>query len=405
VLRNTMTNSFRHLVWLGALGCAAASDDIESASQNPDSPTANLTLELTIPRDDSAADTLALGSILDIALGQDGSLWILDGGYSRGQTRFPALRMFDSTGTFLRAVGREGAGPGEYEMPFSLATLKDGRVALRDRAVPTAITLYRADGSLDQRLPLGQSLNYLATTGGVLVDTGGVIWLPVLAGRPGPAPRRRYFHRVHPDGTPMPPVDPPAVPPRSPSVSVTTVTASGGTSVRGLTVPFQPSVDWVWRPTGGFAVVNSARYEIELRSPTDAERTVATVTRSTPPIHLGREEARARQEELEREAARIFNGTRVNLPAIPGSKPPIKRATYSDDGQLLVYAAVPSVLRDGEWHEPTAVDVFSPSGEFRGRIMLPDSFSVYRMKGDRLVGVQHHDDGSESVRVFRVSWQ
>jgi hypothetical protein len=42
----------------------------------------------------------------------------------------PALRIFDSTGTFVRVIGRLGDGPGEYRAMGGVRTLSDGRSVL-----------------------------------------------------------------------------------------------------------------------------------------------------------------------------------------------------------------------------------------------------------------------------------
>ncbi len=69
-------------------------------------------------------DTIEFGSIRSILLDSAGTLYIAD-------LRNRALKQFDSTGAFVRQIGREGAGPGEYRAPYSLAWL-DGNLALLD---------------------------------------------------------------------------------------------------------------------------------------------------------------------------------------------------------------------------------------------------------------------------------
>jgi hypothetical protein len=73
-------------------------------------------------------DTLEFGSIRSLLLDSAGTLMVAD-------QRNRALKQFDSTGAFVRQIGREGAGPGEYRAPYSLAWL-DGNLAVLDPGNP-----------------------------------------------------------------------------------------------------------------------------------------------------------------------------------------------------------------------------------------------------------------------------
>lgn len=64
------------------------------------------------------------GSIRSVLLSEEGALYVADPSYL-------AVSVFDSTGRFVRQLGRDGAGPGEYRDPYSLAWLGQ-RLALLD---------------------------------------------------------------------------------------------------------------------------------------------------------------------------------------------------------------------------------------------------------------------------------
>ena len=67
-------------------------------------------------------------------------VYVWDGGLT-------ALRQYDSTGTFVRQIGREGGGPGEYGFANGIVRLRDGRLALWDPR-NTRFTLYDTAGTL-----------------------------------------------------------------------------------------------------------------------------------------------------------------------------------------------------------------------------------------------------------------
>lgn len=57
-------------------------------------------------------------NISSLALDDDGNVYVLDQGARN-------IRVFDSAGTPVRTIGREGAGPGEFATPYSLAWTGD----------------------------------------------------------------------------------------------------------------------------------------------------------------------------------------------------------------------------------------------------------------------------------------
>ncbi len=67
----------------------------------------------------------AFANIMAVEFGPDGNIYVLDRG------AFTVL-VYSPTGEFIRRIGKQGSGPGELLMPFALAVLGDGRVAVCD---------------------------------------------------------------------------------------------------------------------------------------------------------------------------------------------------------------------------------------------------------------------------------
>ena len=81
------------------------------------------------------------GRVGDIAVDAGGGIYVFDG-------LAPALRYYDSTGQYVRTLGGEGEGPGEYkDASLGLAVRRgDGRLVMRDPR-NMRINVYNPDGS------------------------------------------------------------------------------------------------------------------------------------------------------------------------------------------------------------------------------------------------------------------
>src|SRR5690606_14981320 len=70
---------------------------------------------------------------LDIALDASGRFWITSEGH--------LPRIFSRNGTYLRSVGREGGGPGEFRFPTTLARLPGDSMLVLDLELRRAMVV------------------------------------------------------------------------------------------------------------------------------------------------------------------------------------------------------------------------------------------------------------------------
>jgi hypothetical protein len=105
----------------------------------------------------------------------NGEVLVLDGGIPIG---VPMLRRYDSNGAYLGSVAGRGDGPGEFQHPYALAELRDGRVLLRDAQLTNRISIYALDGTLDTTWVVdGLTSSTPGAPFPALVDTNGIVWL------------------------------------------------------------------------------------------------------------------------------------------------------------------------------------------------------------------------------------
>ena len=79
------------------------------------------------------------GYVSDLAVGRDGSIYVVEG-------TGPEIRQYDRQGRFVRQIGEQGQGPGEYGGIQGIEILPDGRLAIWDIG-NRRITVYSAEGT------------------------------------------------------------------------------------------------------------------------------------------------------------------------------------------------------------------------------------------------------------------
>jgi len=85
----------------------------------------------------------------DVAVAENGDIFVADGHWNA------RIVKFSQDGRFIKAWGRKGSGPGEFDVPYTLVIDKRGRVLVGDRT-NQRIQLFDQDGRLlDQWTHLG----------------------------------------------------------------------------------------------------------------------------------------------------------------------------------------------------------------------------------------------------------
>lgn len=337
----------------------------------------------------------AFGQILDLAVRRDGSIFVAD--------LLPqSVRQFDSTGGFVRQIGREGDGPGEYRSLLGIAILPDGTLATWDSR-NRRVSVYDSTGLYLRGLNVGAGV-YASEA--FQVDTLGRFYVKVHAqpprllqsGRMG-EPTYGYL-RLSPGGRVL---DTLALPPENPTGSFLFQTGSG------YLRPFPVQELSALSPFGYLVTGSNERYSFTVRDPYGA---VTVENEGYQPASVNgaeRREWEALKEYLERMSGASF-------PAIPRSKPAFRGLWVDADGRIWVQRYVEAFKRDlpsgqrarsGDvrpnitWREPPTFDVYSAQGQFLRCVELPWGARLSESQGSFIWGVGMGSLDEEYV----VRWQ
>lgn len=116
--------------------------------------------------DGAVDDPQVFGLIADVELDDHGNVYVLD-------RHSAQVRIFDSQGTFVAAIGKPGEGPNEFRDPSTLELLSNGRVAVADRGAGLKIFAPTEEGyELESSVQLSLTPEGMCAAGGQVFAAG-----------------------------------------------------------------------------------------------------------------------------------------------------------------------------------------------------------------------------------------
>lgn len=317
--------------------------------------------------------TLMFGFIQHIAVDAEGGIYAFDG-------QVPALRYFNARGEYVRTLGREGAGPGEYrDMALGLAVLSDGRVVMRDPR-NARLNFYAPDGTPSDHWPVASGL---FVDNAMVLDRRDHVFLKIMLGLPEPnKPWRIGLLHYDATGHLVDTIPPPAT--------------SGEPTEAGVG-RFLRSKIWALSLDGTIVVGTNDQYVFELRRP---DGTVVRIERAAERVSL--EPGERAEHEAMNEWTRRTQGQflTAEIPPVPATKPFFSGLHPGERGRVWVRRYVkaektdmpperdPSQPPSITWLEPTVFDVFESDGTYLGEVRAPPRTSVRVFRGDTIWGIR-----------------
>lgn len=349
--------------------------------------TDSVTLQTTIGAAASGEDAELFGSIGNVRLGPDGSIYVLD--QMAGE-----IRRFSADGDPINTIGRRGSGPGEFQRPFRFDFSGD-TLQVWD-AVEWRISAFLPNGSLAWTAPVEPRresgwLPHIARA-----STGDWLYLDQEITAPdeeGVSVERRIIRGTARLLSWSPESEKWRRVAEFPGMEAALIFSDGGPGLGNAPFPRGPL--WTPGPQGSYWYADTDRYDVVRRSIVGGD-TLARIEIALEGQRVTDDDWNdfvvGRQGDPSTAAARA----RRNLPR-PDRKPVLGALLATEDGDLWVQLYEgPSTGDSTEWH------VYTADGDPRFALRLPGSLDIRSVTGDTIFAVARDSMDVQRVQVLTI---
>lgn len=322
-----------------------------------------------------------------VALDAAGGVYVAD--------RKPAIiKQFGPDGGFIRSFGREGSGPGEFQVAF-IATAPGAFVLHDPQSSRTSV--FDTAGSFLRSW--NSSCCYWSS---IFVSRDTVIHVPTSGGPTiDGAPEHRYYLRYRMDGSLVDTMQ--IATPKTQDEKYWQLSGgSGGSKMMMMTgVPLAPDLNWALDPAGGAIVAWSGEYRF-LATGTGFDTTQVVSLAATPAAVSDERRARIRDSMVglyEKQFDRTAVEDAFKLSDIPSTAPYFQ--SIQIDGKRNRWVRPD----DGGSPMTARFDVFDSTGAYLGAVPVPKGFgtSWQTVWGvDRVATIGEDAEGMPVVVVYGI---
>lgn len=332
--------------------------------------------------------TEAVGELIDpqdVALGDDGSIFVSDNSPT-------TLKEYTAAGRFVRTIGREGQGPGEFAAAF--IAVRGARLFVHDpRASRTS--LFDTAGTFIRTWP-----TVCCAFGPLALDSAGHVGLPAMPPRTnGPDAAQLFSRMVKWYGADSTQVDSTLVP--SGPDTKRWIIKSGKNNMMSTTIPWVPNQLTNFLGDRSLLVGYATGYQIAVTDRTGKD-TTSLFGRAWTPTPIPEE---VRKEEVERrvvQTAKYWDERAVRnaflLSDVPATAPAYDWFGLDGRGDIWVRTPVPGDSTRALF------DVFDPTHRWLGQVSGSGLLRAWgmRLSGDHMIGYGEDGEGNPVVVVYRI---
>ena len=303
------------------------------------------------------------------------------------------IKVFDPAGGYLRSVGREGDGPGEFRVAFLAVR---GDTLITQDPQNARVTSFNAETGTT----IGSWRSTCCYWYPIALDGEGRVVMFAMAQPDSTAPPAQALIRARIDGTSL---DTIWITERPAEEAKRWIVTQGNDNVFMMSVPYQPTDLHAVDPTGG--LISGWNGEYLLRTSSNGRDTVAIFGRQwTPEPVTGADrsaivEARIKDQGREGASESVLRAA-FKPEYIPDIRPSFNSIEVDPSGNRWVRLESADTLR-------VHYDVFDSSGRWLGPVSVPAQLwpGVYQRPAwgrDRVAVLGEDEEGKPLVRIFKI---
>ena len=301
----------------------------------------------------------------DIAVDGDGNVYVLD-------SRAKDIKKFDASGTFLKLIGREGQGPGEFGMPISLFLSQQNQIIVNDMG-RRKIQYFDREGNYLKEFSIADKFLFF----GPMVTSVGDLVATYTIPQEEPV---TVLQKFNPEFESI--LSFASIPLDAPPV-VNIFVARSLTSLRWA-VTYYDEIIW--------ADIKNPEYEIRFHD-TDG-KLKRIITRDYDPLSITAEDKDRLIEETFGD-----NPTRDQWDVrFPHNYPPFSGFSFDDLGRFFVRRYEKETHEEGNLY-----DIFDSEGRFIAQVRLKMNPMIWK-KG-HMYTIKDDAEGFKAVMRYKVDWK
>jgi outer membrane protein assembly factor BamB len=294
-----------------------------------------------------------------LAVDDSGNIYTLD-------PRDIRIRVFNPTGKLIRAFGKKGQGPGEFQGPGYIVITPDGKLFISD-VFNRRLTYLTLDGKLDKII----SLKTLSR-GVVKPDSKGFLYQHTIA--PANGTMRQEMIKYDPDLNP-----------------ILKIHSCERKKERGVFEPYPIVYVYDVTQDDHFIWLLTSTYEINVIDPNG--KTIRRIKKDHKDIRVTKAD---KERYLKTHSQSFLERIRFKFPKF---YPVCSRQRVDEKNRIYIR----TYEKDSKGDH--IVDVFDHKGRYFSRFSVPANERIYAIKKDKIYCILKDEDGIPLVKRYAIKWK